>query len=148
MALHRTGVYSLICRLPLTVPVTTREGVWRSGPRRPRCHDRSRLSRSPQVLVPQRGIDRKLIRKAVFGEMKGQESTGEHRTGGLMQAASVLSLVWCCVSQNNCWFSSGVFFFLANSLIMCSQYRAYNAFPCDIFNVAPSRLLIIWSSPL
>lgn len=33
------------------MPVTTREGVWRSGPRRPRSHDHFHLSHLPQVLV-------------------------------------------------------------------------------------------------
>lgn len=35
----------------LTAPATTRGGVWRSGPRRPRSHGRSHLSHLPQVLV-------------------------------------------------------------------------------------------------
>ena len=42
---------SLFCFPPLAVLATTREGVWRSGPRRLRSHDRSHLSLLPQVLV-------------------------------------------------------------------------------------------------
>lgn len=42
---------SAVCFPPLTVLVTTKEGVWRSGPRRPRSHDPFHLSHLPQVLV-------------------------------------------------------------------------------------------------
>lgn len=52
IALHKQMFFlSPVCFPPLTVPVTTREGVWRSVPHRPHSHDRFRLSHWPQVLV-------------------------------------------------------------------------------------------------
>lgn len=52
IVLHKQ-MFSLCCFVSLSfaVPVTTREGVWRLGPRLPRSHDRFHLSHLPQVLV-------------------------------------------------------------------------------------------------
>lgn len=47
-ALHEQTVSVLFLSL-FPALVTTKKGVWLSGPRRPHCHARSHLSRLPQV---------------------------------------------------------------------------------------------------